>query len=649
MNDSTSNSYTKKQSAERMKTRKKMSKAQIQLAIIKKKQCDARALKIVEQLLEPVVETHWLLQNLQHINKSHMEDVIEERAIVKLCGYVLCKNPITVIITQQFHISTKRNKVYDVTRRKNFCSSYCYGACNYLLEQMLTSPLWLREQEEIPVFHLLSSNLQTKKDMLGDEVYVNDIDILSENDKEYIEPTEKFEEAKSQILNKVTNACNKLPDSNDKVSNIISNEHMVFENTSSEYFIPKSVQTEDSKVHNNLKSYQDIMADKNVPNLPINIKCSSENNEDFHEQIEIVQKCYEVPVLEKNSKTLLNCEKHEEIIANKSNIQIVEKECKEDKKINEFIIISQNILDKKEYPIEDKKDKYENVQEMNNNKIRRNASTKNIRKKKISEDPEQSSTKFYTLIMRVEKSVKEWITEDTISFLQGDSDIRLQLMENFIQHERYVQLCKKLNKLQLQDEKEDRIDLSSNTLKPLPHFSILREEADKIELKVNAFYEGRMVIDQPKKVVENSETCTSYPILPLIDAHAPKALRRKIFLDKLHKILPDLLHMLAGSTQCYTLIEYIHDNSNSTLIKGLVNTFSLSASNIVFKTAEWTLVGLIIIKMLSIMDPQLKILLATKQASMYISMVLMSYKLDSYYLDRFLIELTNNPKIFEIK
>ncbi|KAF7407630.1 hypothetical protein HZH66_002167 [Vespula vulgaris] len=632
-----------------MKTRKKMSKAQIQLAIIKKKQCDARALKIVEQLLEPVVETHWLLQNLQHINKSHMEDVIEERAIVKLCGYVLCKNPITVIITQQFHISTKRNKVYDVTRRKNFCSSYCYGACNYLLEQMLTSPLWLREQEEIPVFHLLSSNLQTKKDMLGDEVYVNDIDILSENDKEYIEPTEKFEEAKSQILNKVTNVCNKLPDSNDKVSNIISNEHMVFENTSSEYFIPKSVQTEDSKVHNNLKSYQDIMADKNVPNLPINIKCSSENNEDFHEQIEIVQKCYEVPVLEKNSKTLLNCEKHEEIIANKSNIQIVEKECKEDKKINEFIIISQNILDKKEYPIEDKKDKYENVQEMNNNKIRRNASTKNIRKKKISEDPEQSSTKFYTLIMRVEKSVKEWITEDTISFLQGDSDIRLQLMENFIQHERYVQLCKKLNKLQLQDEKEDRIDLSSNTLKPLPHFSILREEADKIELKVNAFYEGRMVIDQPKKVVENSETCTSYPILPLIDAHAPKALRRKIFLDKLHKILPDLLHMLAGSTQCYTLIEYIHDNSNSTLIKGLVNTFSLSASNIVFKTAEWTLVGLIIIKMLSIMDPQLKILLATKQASMYISMVLMSYKLDSYYLDRFLIELTNNPKIFEIK
>lgn len=183
----------------------------------------------------------------------------------------------------------------------------------------------------------------------------------------------------------------------------------------------------------------------------------------------------------------------------------------------------------------------------------------------------------------------------------------------------------------------------------MPHYSALKEEADKLELKVRAFYEGRMVINPPDKIVENSETNESFPVLPIIDTHAPKALRRKIFLEKLHKILPDLLHMLAGSTQCYRIIEYIQSNSNYTLVKGLVNTFSLSATNIVFKSAEWTLVGLIMIKMLSIIDPQLKILLTTKQASMYISMLLMSYKLDSYYLDRFIIELTNNPNIFEIK
>lgn len=36
----------------------------MQLAIIKKKQCDAKALKIVEQLLESHVNPDWLLQNV---------------------------------------------------------------------------------------------------------------------------------------------------------------------------------------------------------------------------------------------------------------------------------------------------------------------------------------------------------------------------------------------------------------------------------------------------------------------------------------------------------------------------------------------------------------------------------------------------------
>lgn len=41
-------------------------------------------------------------------------------------------------------------------------------------------------------------------------------------------------------------------------------------------------------------------------------------------------------------------------------------------------------------------------------------------------------------------------------------------------------------------------------------------------------------------------------------------------------------------------------------------------------------------------DPELKYLLSTKQALMYISMILMSYKLDSNYLERLIMELINN-------
>lgn len=615
---------------------KKLSKAQVKLAIIKKKQLEVIALKIVEQLLEPIVEPQWLLQNLQHINRSHMEDVIEERAIEKLCGYVLCKNPITIIITQQFHISTKRNKVYDVTKRKNFCSSHCYAASNYLLQQMLTSPLWFRDKEKIPVFHLLSS----KKDMLGDEVLINDSDIPTENDNENIESTEKIEEKK--ILETVTSACNQLQEGNDKVSSIKSSEYTVLKNTSSEHCVPKCIRTEDSKVPNNknninLENHQNTMTNEKAPNL---FKNNNGCNENFNEQIKIVQKCYEIPVLAESLKIFSDNEEHDKIVASMSSMQIVEREYKEDMKTNEVVTKSENILeDKKKYPIENEKDKYENLQKMNDN----------VKKKNKSNNLEQLSTKFYTLTMHVEKNVKEWITEDTLSFLQGNANTRSELMKHFTQQEKYLQLCTKLNKLELIDKKENRTDLSSNTLKALPDFSTLEKEAEKMNLKVHAFYNGRMIIDPPEKIVENKEPSEPSYLLPLVDSVAPKALRRKIFLDKLHKILPDLLNMLAGNTKCNSVMEYIDDNSHYTSVKGLVNTFSLSATNIVFKTTEWTLVGLIIIKILSIINPPLKALLATKQASMYISMILMSYKLDSYYLDRFIIELTNNSEIFKIK
>ncbi|KAI4491585.1 hypothetical protein M0804_002977 [Polistes exclamans] len=616
---------------------KKLSKTQVKLVIIKKKQLEVIALKIIEQLLEPIVEPQWLLQNLQHINRSHMEDVIEERAIEKLCGYVLCKNPITVIITQQFHISTKRNKVYDVTKRKNFCSSHCYAACNYLLQQMLTSPLWFRDKEKIPVFHLLSS----KTDMLGDEVLISDSDIPKKNDNEHIEFTDKSEEKK--MLDTVTSACNQLPESNDKVSCIKSSECTVLENTSSKHCVSKCIRTEDSNVPNNIKNinlenHQNTMTNKKAPNLFKNNNCCNEN---FNEQTEIVQKCYEIPILGENLKIFSDNEEHDKIVASMSSIQIVEREYKEDMKTNEIVTKSENILeDNKKYPIKNEKDKYENLQKMNDN---------NVKKKKKSNNLEQLSTKFYTLTMHVEKNVKEWITENTISFLQGNLGTRSELMKHFTQQEKYLQLCTKLNKLELIDKKENRIDLSSNTLKPLPDFSTLEKEAEKMNLKVHAFYNGRMIIDPPEKIIENKEPSEPSYLLPLVDSVAPKALRRKIFLDKLHKILPDLLNMLAGSTKCNSVMEYIYDSSHCISVKGLVNTFSLSSTNIVFKTAEWTLVGLIIIKMLSIINPPLKALLATKQASMNISMILMSYKLDSYYLDRFIIELTNNSEIFKIK
>lgn len=93
---------------------------------------------------------------LKDINQSHYQDIIEERAITETCGYPLCLKPLSFIPKQKYHISVTTNKVYDLSERKHFCSAACFKRSNYVKEQLLTSPLWLRDQEDIPEFKLLS-------------------------------------------------------------------------------------------------------------------------------------------------------------------------------------------------------------------------------------------------------------------------------------------------------------------------------------------------------------------------------------------------------------------------------------------------------------------------------------------------------------
>ncbi|CRK94321.1 CLUMA_CG007836, isoform A [Clunio marinus] len=139
-----------------VKRLQKMNQEQLLEALRKKKECNAKAQTIVERLLDPFDDGKELLLMLRDINQCHYQDIVEERAIMKLCGYPLCKEVFKEIPKQQFHISTATNKVYDLSDRKHFCSGKCLRLSNYLKTQLLTSPLWMRDKEIIPEFKLLS-------------------------------------------------------------------------------------------------------------------------------------------------------------------------------------------------------------------------------------------------------------------------------------------------------------------------------------------------------------------------------------------------------------------------------------------------------------------------------------------------------------
>ncbi|XP_020285488.1 putative RNA polymerase II subunit B1 CTD phosphatase RPAP2 isoform X2 [Pseudomyrmex gracilis] len=661
-----------------------------------------------------------------------MEDIIEERSIVKLCGYILCSKPLSVIICQQYHISTRNNKVYDISKRKKFCSSSCYGAANFLLEQMLESPLWLREKDDIPVFQILPVNV--KQHVLGDEIDVAGIKLVNQNididnaecvkeskkdDNEYNKESLEVKQTRKNRLSDISNlkkesihSSTLLNSETNNISNVSENidpQDLFSDNTYlSELRLNKKnedcesiklinrtgncdnkIQKVDIKLDNLdveiIKEYENMphSCEDNIRNTDkntnINTTCKNDCKTDRTQP-----QLNEINIQTKINKTRPNRCKKVQFQLNESNSKnnngksIIQTQLNEinscqngdNNKLQFYpdkLYNDQNDNKQLEYQVGENtenncKDNKKIIQpylfeEYTNNivtstsgynpeeKKHNNKSSKNKKcKQKEFGSAETHVNCCYLLVMRVEQNVREWITENTLRLLLGGEDEKCKLLESLAQHDRYEQLCKKLNRLQLEDEREDCIILEKNMLKPLPHFSVLQEEGKKMELKVRAFYEGRTIFEDSNNESENKNDEDDEPVLPLTASHTPNAIRRRIFLDKLNKILPDLLRALTSNTNC-SIAEFTYNNEKYSLIKILISTFNLSAANIVFRAAEWTLVGLLIIKMLSLIDVQMKSLLQTKQATLYTSMILMSYKLDSSYLDRLIMEVTNSMDI----
>ncbi|XP_078606450.1 putative RNA polymerase II subunit B1 CTD phosphatase RPAP2 [Branchiostoma floridae x Branchiostoma japonicum] len=142
-----------RKSAHKSKLQKEQSKAELEAAIRKRVDCEERAFRVVERLLDNPVDTDFFINCAQYIEPSHYGDVLVERSIVGQCGYPVCSNKLPKNRPkQQYHIDTRHNKVYDITERKNFCSNWCYKASQFYKNQLFTSPVWAREKEKpVPV------------------------------------------------------------------------------------------------------------------------------------------------------------------------------------------------------------------------------------------------------------------------------------------------------------------------------------------------------------------------------------------------------------------------------------------------------------------------------------------------------------------
>jgi len=133
------------------------------MGLLLKKECDNKALAVVEKLLDPT-DREWLRTSAFYLNGSYYDDVVEERSCIEVCGYPLCNNKVKKS-NQKYHISTKQNKVFDITERKKFCSNECFKSSQFFKDQLLSSPLWLREpSDQKPVIFYDEVNKNERSD-----------------------------------------------------------------------------------------------------------------------------------------------------------------------------------------------------------------------------------------------------------------------------------------------------------------------------------------------------------------------------------------------------------------------------------------------------------------------------------------------------
>ncbi|CAH0405703.1 unnamed protein product [Chilo suppressalis] len=567
-------------SKKRMPKIEEMTKEQIRQTIIKKRECNAKAQTIVESLLEKSITENYFLQCLPDINQSHFDDIIEERAIIQLCGYPPCQKTLSIkdIPKQTYRISLKTNKVYDITTRKSFCSNSCYKSAIYVKRQMLTSPLWFREYEEIPKFHLLPYG---SVGSLGQEVDLGLIDkVAVKSDKLFtcindLANAALYEMNTGEIRNTTFEDSNKLLESNSESMN--------------------SIDKKDNKVQET---------------APL-----SKRNDISKECQEVTPIVGEVDVKRKPLKNPLN------IVG-----EILEKP---ERKIDPIL---QNVPEKSL---------------TKDNDMPRHS--KKIIKKK--------QPKVTLLAIEVEKCLAEWFTLDTLLLLYGEEKVKEMLTDkgecikeylnnyaksvfyNSNNYDQYQALCRKLNILELEDRRFDTQTLQRET-KPLPDYSILQEESKNMQLKVKAFLAGETEIpnvvnseqEHDKAAEENSQVTQ----LPLVDKHAQNALRRRIVCEHLNKVLPDILKSLGMLSL-----------SISSDVRLLVNTFKLKANNIMFKPIQWTLIAIIVIKMLSLRDKRLEYLLEQPTAFQHLQLLLLSYNQDGGYLDRLISWLTDTDRLLD--
>ncbi|XP_021567189.1 LOW QUALITY PROTEIN: putative RNA polymerase II subunit B1 CTD phosphatase RPAP2 [Carlito syrichta] len=526
-------------------------KAELEAAVRKKIEFERKALRIVEQLLEENITEEFLMECGKFITPAHYSDVVDERSIIKLCGYPLCQKRLGIVPKQKYKISTKTNKVYDITERKSFCSNFCYQASKFFEAQIPKTPVWVREEERHPDFHLLmegqSGHSGEEVQLCSKAIKTSDIDSPSHFEKQY------------ESSSSSTQSDSSSDSEQDFVSSILPGNR------------PNST------------SIRPQLHKKSMMRKKAGHKASSK----YQDKEQIV-----VDLTEQ----LGNCRLDSQEKAATCELPV--------QKVNTQISSDSPLLGRLE-PSENSENKYSRseitlvgISKKSAEHFKRKFAKSNRVSRSISSSvqvcPEVAKT---SLLKVLKETLIEWKTKDTLRFLYGQnyasvclkpslaSPIKEQLDEDDIISDQDSHSPAWREPQSSLDESLPFKD-SDTAIKPLPSYENLKKETERLNLRIKEFYKGRYVLNEETAKSQDSEEHD--PTFPLIDSSSQNQIRKRIVLEKLSKVLPGLL----GPLQI-TLGDIY------TQLKNLVRTFRLTNRNIIHKPAEWTLIAVVVLSLLT--------------------------------------------------
>uniref|UniRef100_A0A8D8Q7C9 RNA polymerase II subunit B1 CTD phosphatase RPAP2 homolog n=1 Tax=Cacopsylla melanoneura TaxID=428564 RepID=A0A8D8Q7C9_9HEMI len=521
----------RKKTTNTKKSWKNMTKEQMQEALQRKKEGNARALEIVEYFIDNVPTVDEFLGKLFDINQSHYQDAVEERAILNKCGYVLCSNMLGSIPKKQYHISTLQNRVFDITERKNFCSNNCFKCSNYIKDQMLTSPLWMRDTEKCPDFKLLSRVVRSCKDFTGNEIDLG---------RKRVKPSEieKPEENKDittleELMSDVDQAIHLNEMLRESAKNMESQNSNTDNMNNADSDSVNDAESNDRSSESVKINAVDISSHK-TPEKSVEI--TNDTKQESTETIKSPDKCDTATTLKNEDRDVIAAKPRpkigvkinlvKEIVEIEAPKQIIDKTTLESTSL--VCTDSPNKQNEKANPdtsIPKSVEKSKPTQCDNSNKDKDVPSKLKSKQSNSSSKEQDALSKARHNILILETSMKQWISVDTLILLLGETAVQNVLLEankhykkhaetmrqlgcqsesninqllgsNKQAYAKYATLCKKLNMMELAEEAEDSqlMGRSSKPEKPVPNYDELKKQTEEMMIKVNEFYRGEFKV-----------------------------------------------------------------------------------------------------------------------------------------------------------